>query len=104
MNSWHFCSLFSEQEASPRSNLESIRLGVPIISHNIGGISSTLSENSYSKLFNSFPSVQEVTEWIISEIRPYEKYCQKRLSSTQFSNSITWETELLKIKKILLNT
>ncbi len=104
LNSWHFCALFSEQEASPRSNLESIRLGVPIISHNIGGISSTLIENSYSKLFNPFPSVREVTEWIISEIRPYEKYCQKRLSSTHFSNSITWETELLKIKKILLNT
>ena len=104
LNSWHFCSLFSEQEASPRSNMESIRLGVPIISHNIGGISSTLIDNSYSKLFKPFPTVEEVTDWIISEIRPYKKYCQKRLLSTQVSNTTTWENELLKIKKIILNT
>ena len=68
LNTWHFCALFSEKEASPRSNLESIRLGVPIITHDIGGISSTLIENSYCKLFNPFPSVKEVKDWIISEI------------------------------------
>ena len=36
INSWHFSSLFSYSEASPRSILESLRLGVPILSHNIG--------------------------------------------------------------------
>tara|TARA_Y100001978_G_scaffold180981_1_gene176860 strand:+ start:348 stop:1490 length:1143 start_codon:yes stop_codon:yes gene_type:complete len=101
LNSWHFCALFSKKEASPRSNLESLRLGVPIITHDIGGINSTLSENSYHKLFKPFPSVQEVTKWIISEIKPYSKYYQKRELSIKSSTNITWEKELLKIKKII---
>ena len=53
LNSWHFASLFSFQEASPRSNLESLKIGVPILSHNVGGISSTFFENYYGKLFNN---------------------------------------------------
>ena len=103
LNSWHFYALFSEQEASPRSIIENIRLGVPIISHNIGGIRSTLIENSYGKLFNPFPSVSEVADWIISEIKPYQNYRQKRISSKQIGHNITWEKELLKIKRIINN-
>ena len=89
LSGWHFCALFSEKEASPRSNLENIRLGVPILSHDIGGISSTFINNTYSKLFNPFPSVREVTEWIISEIKPYKNYCQKRESTMEICKNIT---------------
>ncbi len=101
LSSWHFCALFSSQEASPRSNIENLRLGVPIISHNIGGIRSTLIKNSYSKLFNAYPSVNEVCEWIISEMKPYNNYYQKRKLSMKICTEATWERELLKIKKII---
>mgnify|MGYP001302187188 CR=1 FL=1 len=35
ITSWHFSTLFSNNEASPRSNLENLKLGVPVLSHNI---------------------------------------------------------------------
>ena len=101
LNSWHYCALFSKQEASPRSNIESLRLGVPVITHDIGGISSTLNDNSYCKLFKPFPSAEKVKDWIISEIKPYSKYYQKRELSIKNSTNITWEKELIKIKKIM---
>lgn len=103
INSWHFSSLFSYSEASPRSNLESLRLGVPILSHNIGGISSTFINNYYGHLFSPFPPINEVSKWIISEIKPYNNYYQKRLALKQISNEITWSKELLKMKDILAN-
>ena len=104
INSWHFSSLFSYSEASPRSNLESLRLGVPILSHDIGGISSTFINNYYGHLFRPFPPINEVTEWIISEIKPYNNYYQKRLALKEICDQITWTKELLKMKEILANT
>ena len=74
ISSWHFSTLFSYNEASPRSILESLKLGVPILSHNVGGINSTFIRNYYGKLFDPFPTPKEVSDWIISEIRPYSNY------------------------------
>ena len=101
--SMHFSALFSINEASPRSNLESLRLGVPILSHDIGGIRSTFIKDSYGHLFKPFPSAKKVANWIVSQIKPYTTYSSKRKSLQKFSKEINWEKEILKIKEILGN-
>ena len=103
IKSMHFSTLFSIQEASPRSNLESLRLGVPILSHDIGGIRSTFSQVAYGNLFKPYPSTKEVVNWIVSQINPYITYCSKRKLLQKFSKEINWEKEILKIKEILQN-
>ena len=101
INSMHFSTLFSINEASPRSNLESLRLGVPILCHDIGGISSTFLKDAYGNLFKPFPSSKEVANWIASQINPYIIYYSKRKALQNFSKKINWEKEICKIKKIL---
>ena len=101
ISSWHFSALFSYSEGSPRSNLESLKLGVPILSHNIGGISSTFIKNYYGNLFDPFPTTKEVCDWIISEIKPYDNYQIKRNLLKNISTQINWEKELLKMRSIL---
>ena len=41
VKSWHFGTLFSKAEAFGISNRECLLLGVPVICHDVGGISST---------------------------------------------------------------
>ena len=96
-----FFALFSYSEGSPRSNLESLKLGVPILSHNIGGISSTFIKNYYGNLFDPFPTTKEVCDLIISEIKPYDNYQIKRNLLKNISTQINWEKELLKMRSIL---
>lgn len=101
ISSWHFSTLFSHSEASPRSILESLKLGVPILSHDIGGINSTFIKNYYGNLFDTFPSPKEVCDWILSEIKPYKNYQFKRESLKEIGKEINWEKELLKMRSIL---
>ena len=101
LSSWHFSTLFSYSEASPRSNLESLKLGVPVLSHNIGGISSTFIRNYYGNLFDPFPTTKEVSDWIISQIKPYENYQIKRNLLKNIGTKINWKNELIKMRSIL---
>ena len=50
VTSWHFGTLFSKAEAFGISNRECLLLGVPVICHDVGGISSTLPESDFGKL------------------------------------------------------
>ncbi len=101
VSSWHFSTLFSYNEASPRSILESLKLSVPVLSHNIGGISSTFIRNYYGNLFDPFPTTKEVSDWIISEIKPYGNYQIKRNLLKNIGKQINWEIELIKMRSIL---
>ena len=101
ISSWHFSTLFSYNEASPRSILESLKLSVPVLSHNIGGISSTFMRNYYGLLFDPFPTTKEVSDWIISEIKPYENYQIKRNLLKNIVKQLNWEKELIKMQSIL---
>ena len=47
ITSWHFGTLFSNAEAYGISNRECLLLGVPVICHDIGGISSTLPKSNF---------------------------------------------------------
>ena len=51
---------------------------LPIICHDVGGISSTLPNSNFGKLFQPNPSPSIVYEWIIDILNPYNKYISLR--------------------------
>ena len=101
IKSWHFSTLFSESEASPRSNLESLMLGVPVLTHDIGGISSTIPDNRCGKVFNSYPTISEVADWIKNQIINYEKYLLWRKELSYRTNEFSWDHAAEKFDEII---
>ncbi|WP_071777961.1 glycosyltransferase [Synechococcus sp. CB0205] len=101
LRSWHFGTLFSEAEASPRSNLECLRLGVPLISHNVGGIASTLPDAGSGQLFPAHPSAAEVADWITARLNPYEGYIAWRDALALRWREFTWDAAVEQLAAIL---
>jgi len=91
LKSWHFGTLFSEAEAAPRSNLECLRLGVPVLAHAVGGIASTLPDAGCGQLFAPHPGAAEVAEWIEERITPYDVYLSWRMALSARWQEFTWE-------------
>ena len=101
ITSWHFGTLFSKAEAYGISNRECMFLGVPVICHDIGGISSTLPKSNFGKLFEANPDPRVVFEWIIEMLIPYEKYISLRKKLLKKQDIFTWEKSVIDIKRIL---
>ena len=99
--SWHFGTLFSSAEAFGISNRECMRLGTPVITHDLGGISSTFPNSFCGKLFKRNPSVKEVSNWIIDHITPYQNYLINRHELSKCWNEFTWESSIKKVSLIL---
>lgn len=103
LSSWHFGTLFSEAEAAPRSNLECLRLGVPVLTHAVGGIASTLPDRGCGQLFHSDPSAFEVAEWIVARLTPYEGYLGWRAVLKSRWREFTWAAAIDQLA-LILNT
>ena len=103
IRSWHFSTLFSGSEASPRANLESLILGVPVLTHDIGGISSTFPDENCGKIFDAYPTVLEVANWIKNKISNYEKYLLSRTELTRRFNEFSWDQSVDKFDQIMNN-
>ena len=101
LQSWHFGTLFSEAEAAPRSNLECLRLGVPVLSHAVGGIASTLPDAGCGQLFAPHPSATEVADWIEERLTPYEAYLAWRAALAPRWREFTWASAAEQLALIL---
>ena len=101
LTSWHFGTLFSKAEAFGISNRECLILGVPVICHNIGGISSTLPKSNFGKMFHTNPSPLVVYNWLMDIFNPYEKYTSLRKQLLKQHKSFTWDTAITKLIKVL---
>ncbi len=101
LRSWHFGMLFSTAEAAPRSNLECLRLGIPVLSHDVGGIASTMPDAGCGHLFPPHPSVDEVADWIASSINPYHNYLRWRINLSHRWEEFTWDAAMDKLSNIL---
>jgi glycosyltransferase involved in cell wall biosynthesis len=101
LRSWHFGTLFSAAEASPRSNLECLRLGVPVLAHAVGGIPSTLPDAGCGQLFDAHPSAAEVADWIDARISPYEGYLAWREALMDRWREFTWDATVEQLASIL---
>jgi glycosyltransferase involved in cell wall biosynthesis len=101
LRSWHFGTLFSEAEAAPRSNLECLRLGVPVLSHAVGGIASTLPDAGCGQLFPAHPSAAEVADWIAARLDPYAAYLAWRAALAPRWREFTWDAAVENLAVIL---
>jgi len=101
VTSWHFGTLFSKAEAFGISNRECMLLGVPVICHDVGGISSTLPESNFGMLFEANPSPDKVYEWIMNILNPYSKYIFLRKKLFENYDLFTWNHTVNYLKEIL---
>ena len=99
--SWHFGTLFSEAEAFGISNRECLFLGVPVICHDVGGISSTVLNDSCGNLFKAYPKANSVADWIKLKIYPYTNYLELRSSLSKMRLEFSWKKSILQLKDIL---
>ena len=76
-------------------------LGVPVICHNVGGISSTLPDSDFGMIFNPNPKPLVVYNWIISNLNPYEKYISLRKKLFNKYKNFTWDNAVINLKEIL---
>ena len=101
LRSWNFGMLFSTAEAAPRSNLECLRLGVPVLSHDIGGISSTLPDDGCGHLFKLNPTAEDVANWIAARLNTYQCYLQWRAKLALRWEEFTWDVAMEQLSAIL---
>ena len=102
LRSWHFGTLFSQAEAFGISNRECLRLGVPVLCHAVGGISSTMPDVGCGKLFRAHPSAGEVADWIEFRLTPYEGYLVWRAALAHRWREFTWDATVNQLEKILV--
>ena len=101
LRSWHFGTLFSEAEAFGISNRECLRLGVPVLSHAVGGIASTLPDAGCGQLFSAHPSAADVADWIAARLSPYEGYLAWRSALAPRWREFTWAAAVEQLAGIL---
>jgi glycosyltransferase involved in cell wall biosynthesis len=99
VRSWHFGCLFSQAEASPRSNLECLRLGVPVLSLRVGGIPDTVPEG-LGHLFAPDVQPQIIADTIETYLQSQKKYTALREKILSRSNEFTWARAVEKMKDI----
>ena len=101
LQSWHFGTLFSDAEAFGISNRECLRLGVTVLAHDVGGISSTLPDAGCGMLFAAHPSAAEVAHWIKARLTPYEGYLAWRSELAPRWREFTWAAAAEQLHLIL---
>jgi glycosyltransferase involved in cell wall biosynthesis len=101
LRSWHFGTLFSEAEAFGISNRECLRLGVPVLTHAVGGIASTVPDEGCGQLFPAHPTAEEVADWIAGRLDPYEGYLCWRATLAPRWRQFTWAAAVEQLAEIL---
>ena len=101
VRSWHFGTLFSDAEAFGISNRECLRLGVPVLAHAVGGISSTLPDGGCGEMFPAHSSPGDVADWIAARVSPYEGYLAWRSALAPRWREFTWEAAVDQLAGIL---
>ncbi|WP_255090471.1 MULTISPECIES: glycosyltransferase family 4 protein [unclassified Synechococcus] len=101
LRSWHFGTLFSEAEAFGISNRECQRLGVPVLTHAVGGIASTVPDEGCGQLFPAHPKAEEVADWIAGRLDSYEGYLAWREALAQRGQEFTWAAAVEQLAGIL---
>lgn len=93
VQSMHFGALFSRAEAAPRSNLEFVRLGVPVITHDVGGIADTVPPGA-GIVFPAGSSAREIADRILGYVTSGSVYETLRLSTWQCASQVTWDASV----------
>lgn len=99
LRSCHFNCLFSIAEAFGLSNRESLRLGVPVLASNVGGIPDTVPEGC-GHLFSPDADAADVADVIEGYARDADRYWQLRDTVSHRASEFTWATAVEKMQKI----
>lgn len=99
LRSCHFNCLFSLAEAFGLSNRESLRLGVPVLARNIGGIPDTVPDGC-GHLFSPDADAVDVADVIERYARNSDSYWQLRNAVARRADEFTWATAVAKMQKV----
>ncbi|MBD2343425.1 glycosyltransferase family 4 protein [Anabaena subtropica] len=99
IRSFHFGCLFSSAEASPGSNLECLRLGVPVLSTKIGGIPGTVPDG-LGFLFEYQTPPEKVADFLESFTANPSKYYELRQQVAKRSEEFSWQQTVHKFIQV----
>jgi glycosyltransferase involved in cell wall biosynthesis len=91
VRSFHFGCLFSSAEAFGISNMECIRLGVPVLARRIGGIPDTIPQG-LGQLFDPSDPPEAVADYIAQLVAQPDAYHTWRQTVMARSQEVTWAT------------
>jgi glycosyltransferase involved in cell wall biosynthesis len=99
VRSFHFGCLFSSAEASPRSNLECLRLGIPVLARDTGGIADTLPEG-LGHLFQADAMPDAVAAVLEAYVREPESYHLLRSRLAARAAEFSWAHAVRQLARI----
>ena len=89
VRSFHFGCLFSSAEANGMSNLECLRLGVPVLASRVGGIPETVRDG-LGYLFAAHRPPHEVADLLQSFVRDPSAYHELRQRVLRSAGEFSW--------------
>jgi glycosyltransferase involved in cell wall biosynthesis len=99
VRSCHFLCLFSLAEAFGISNREGLRLGVPVLARDVGGIRDAVPDDC-GHLFHPAVAADEIASVIAEYVDDYDKYRALRAHVASRSDEFTWDAAVQKMMEI----
>lgn len=99
VRSCHFLCLFSHAEAFGISNREGLRLGVPVLARDVGGIRDAVPHGC-GRLFEPRASADEIADVVAEYVDDADRYRELRAHVTERSNEFTWDAAVQKMREI----
>jgi glycosyltransferase involved in cell wall biosynthesis len=90
VRSFHFGCLLSSAEASGFSTLECLRLGVPVIVRDVGGLRENVPENA-GVVLAADRTGDRLTEELAAMLLAPERYARMREAAASAANYYTWD-------------
>jgi len=85
----HFGCLFSEAEASPRFTLECLRLGIPVLTWDVGGIADTVPAE-LGRVFPAESTAETIAATVAEYARDADAYAALRERVWERSDEFSW--------------
>ena len=95
----HFGCLFSHAEAYGLSNVECLRLGVPVLTWNVGGLADTVPEGM-GIVFPVGTSPDAVADVLEDHIRDESKYMALRASVRHRAREMSWDITVARMSGV----
>ncbi len=86
----HFGCLFSRAEAFGISNLEFVRLGVPVLTWDVGGLADTVPAG-LGEVFPAHASAGQVADTVLAYVREPQRYTELRREVRRRAQEATWD-------------
>ena len=99
VRSFHFGCLFSSAEAFGISNLECLRLGIPVLASNVGGIPDTVPEGLGFLIEPESPP-QEVADLLERFVQKPSTYSKLRRQVAARAGEFTWQQTVKKFQRV----